>query len=198
MVRKKALRLLDSASAGAFDVRSEPEEARRAFGSGGFALQALMAARLVERGVPFVELHHGGWDTHSNNFAAVSGLASSLDPGVAGLLRELRQKGLLESTLVVVTGEFGRTPAINRNAGRDHFPRCFSVLLAGGGVRGGAVVGASSPDGMEVDDRPVSVADLYATVLSLLRINPRKETRTSIGRSVKLTDAGEPVAEVFV
>ena len=90
-----------------------------------------MAARLVEKGVPFVELHLNGWDTHSNNFAAVAGRAASLDPAVAELLRELRRKGLLESTLVMVTGEFGRTPRINRNVGRDHFPRCFSVLLAG-------------------------------------------------------------------
>jgi hypothetical protein len=197
MVRQKALHLLESKAASVFDVRGEPEATRVAFGSSGFGLQALMAARLVERGVPFVEIHHGGWDTHTNNFNAVAGLAASLDPAIAGLVRELRNRGLLDSTLVFVTGEFGRTPQINRNVGRDHFPRAFSVLLAGGGVKGGAVVGETTPDGMDVADRPVSVAELYATVLSMLRVDPRKQTRTTVGRSIKMTDAGEPIAELF-
>lgn len=196
-VRQKAIHLLDSPSANVFDVRNEPEETREAFGGTSFGLQALMAARLVEKGVPFVEVHHGGWDTHTNNFTAVANRAQSLDPAVATLLSELRAKRLLETTLVVVTGEFGRTPRINRNVGRDHFPRCFSVLVAGGGIAEGAVIGSSSDDGMEVADRPVTVPDLYATVLTLLGIDPEKEVRTNVGRSVKLTDAGTPIADLI-
>ncbi|HLU47423.1 MAG TPA: DUF1501 domain-containing protein, partial [Planctomycetota bacterium] len=197
MVRQKAIHLLESSSANVFNVRNEPQSVREAFGGSSFGLQAILAARLVEKGVPFVEIHHGGWDTHSNNFTAVADRASSLDPALAALLSELRKKGLLESTLVVVTGEFGRTPRINRNVGRDHFPRCFSVLLAGGGIRGGTVVGESSADGMEVKSRPVSVPDLYATVLSLMGIDPEKEVRTNVGRSVKLTDAGVVIDDLI-
>jgi hypothetical protein len=196
-VRMKALSLIDSPRSKVFDVRSEPDAVKARFGSSGFGLQALMAARLVAEGVPFVEIHHGGWDTHTNNFNAVAGLATSLDPALSGLLGELRSKGLLESTLVVCMGEFGRTPRINRNNGRDHFPNCFSALLAGGGVNGASVVGATSPDGMEVKDNPVPISSLFATVLSMLRIDPKKEVRTAIGRSLKLADSGEPVAEVF-
>jgi hypothetical protein len=197
-VRKKALALLDSPSAKVFEVRNEPAEVRARFGQGGFGLQALMAARLVEKGVPFVEIELGGWDTHTNNFDAVAGRAAVLDPALSGLIRELRAKGLLETTLVVCMGEFGRTPQINRNNGRDHFPRCFSALIAGGGVKGGTVIGTSSPGGEEVKDRPVAIAELYATLLSMLRIDPVKENKLAIGRSIKMADGGEPVAELFI
>ena len=196
-VRKKALALLDSPSGKVFDVRDEPEAVRARFGLGGFGLQSLMAARLVEKGVPFVEINLGGWDTHTNNFAAVAARAATLDPAVSGLLRELRSKGLLDSTLVVCMGEFGRTPRINRNTGRDHFPRCFSAFIAGGGVQGGTAIGKSSPDGQEPKERPVWVGELYATLLSMLRIDPVKENKLAIGRSIKMADGATPIAEMF-
>ena len=197
-VRKKALSLLDSPAAKVFDVRNEPESVREKFGLNTFGLQALMATRLVEKGVPFVEMNLGGWDTHTNNFTAVANRAATLDPALSGLIRELRSKGLLDSTLVVCMGEFGRTPRINRNVGRDHFPRCFSAFVAGGGVKGGTVIGKSAKDGMEVKDRPVYISELYATILSMLRINPIKENKLAIGRSIKMADGAEPITEMFV
>ena len=192
-VRRKALALIDSPSAAVFDVRKEPEAVRAKFGSGGFALQSLMATRLIEKGVPFVETHLGGWDMHNGIFTAVQNRAASLDQGVAGMLRQLRERGLLESTLVVCMGEFGRTPRINRNSGRDHFPRCFSALIAGGGSKGGAVHGRSTPDAMEPKDDPVSIGELYATLLSMLRIDPLKENKLAIGRSIQMADSSLPI-----
>ena len=197
-VRKKALSLLDSPSAKVFDVRNEPEAIRKGFGLNNFGLQSLMAARLVQKGVPFVEMNLGGWDTHTNNFNAVSARAAILDPALSGLMKELRSKGLLDSTLIVCMGEFGRTPKINRNNGRDHFPRCFSALVAGGGVKGGTVIGSSSADGQEVRNRPVLVGELYSTLLSMLRINPVKENKLAIGRAIKMADSDEPVTEMFI
>jgi hypothetical protein len=196
--RKKALSLLDSPSAKVFDVRNEPESVRAGFGLNNFGLQALMATRLVEKGVPFVEMNLGGWDTHTNNFNAVAGRAAVLDPALSGLLGTLRSKGLLDSTLVVCMGEFGRTPNINRNTGRDHFPRCFSALVAGGGVNGGTVIGTSAKDGQEVKKRPVYISELYATLLSMMRIDPIKENKLAIGRSIKMADGAEPITEMFI
>ena len=197
-VRKKALSLLDSPSAKVFDVRNEPEAVRKGFGLNNFGLQSLMAARLVQKGVPFVQMNLGGWDTHTNNFNAVSGRAAILDPALSGLMKELRSKGLLDSTLIVCMGEFGRTPKINRNNGRDHFPRCFSALVAGGGVKGGTVIGSSSASGQEVRNRPVLIGELYSTLLSMLRINPVKENKLAIGRAIKMADSDEPVTEMFI
>ena len=197
-VRKKALNLLDSPSAKVFDVRNEPEDVRKNFGLNNFGLQALMAARLVQKGVPFVEMNLGGWDTHTNNLNAVTARAGILDPALSGLMKELRTRGLLDSTLIVCMGEFGRTPRINRNNGRDHFPRCFSALVAGGGVKGGTVIGSSSNDGQEVRNRPVYIGELYATLLSMLRINPVKENKLAIGRAIKMAESDEPVTEMFI
>ena len=197
-LRKKALSLLDSPAAKVFDVRKEPESVRADFGLNNFGLQALLATRLVEKGVPFVEINLGGWDTHTNNFNAVAGRAAVLDPALSGLLRVLRSKGLLDSTLVVCMGEFGRTPRINRNTGRDHFPRCFSALVAGGGVNGGTVIGSSSKDGQEPRKRPVYISELYSTLLSMMRIDPVKENKLAIGRSIKMADDAEPIPEMFI
>ncbi len=197
-VRKKALRLLDSPSAKVFDVRKEPESVRKEFGLNNFGLQALMAARLVQKGVPFVEMNLGGWDTHTNNLNAVTARAAILDPALSGLMKELRTRGLLDSTLIVCMGEFGRTPKVNRNNGRDHFPRCFSALVAGGGVNGGTVIGSSSNDGQEVKNRPVYIGELYATLLSMLKINPVKENKLAIGRAIKMAESDEPVTEMFI
>src|SRR5205823_7636006 len=142
-----------------------------------------LARRLVERGVPFVEVTLSnapgaggiGWDTHQNNFDAVKSLSGVLDPAWATLMEDLSERGLLDSTLIVWMGEFGRTPRINGNKGRDHWANSWSVVLGGGGIKGGQVVGKTSADGTAVEERPVSVADLLATVSVALGIDPTKQ-----------------------
>jgi uncharacterized protein (DUF1501 family) len=154
----------------------------------------------VERGVPFVDVAMQGmasWDTHSSNFPAVQSLCGILDPAWASLVSDLKDRGLLESTLIVWMGEFGRTPRINGGAGRDHFPNAWSTVLCGGGIRGGQVIGRTAPDGMQVEDRPVSVGDLMATLCGALGIDPRKQNISNVGRPIRIADANAaPIAEV--
>ncbi|MCS7047210.1 MAG: DUF1501 domain-containing protein, partial [Gemmataceae bacterium] len=157
----------------------------------------LLARRLVETGVKFVQVTMGGWDTHQNNFDTVAQRLKQVDPAFSTLLKDLDQKGLLQSTIVVWMGEFGRTPRINPNNGRDHYPRAFSVVLAGCGIRGGQVIGATSDGGNDITRRPVSVSDLFCTFCRALNIDPRKENMTPIGRPIRLVDGGEAVRELF-
>lgn len=145
----KAIQLMRSRSIDAFDVSLEKERLRESFGLNAFGQGCLAARRLVERGVRYVEVELGGWDTHQNNFETTRSLMATLDPAMSSLIRDLRERGLLESTLVVWMGEFGRTPRINNRGGRDHYPKAWSVALAGGGVEGGQVVGATDIDGHE-------------------------------------------------
>jgi uncharacterized protein (DUF1501 family) len=156
-----------------------------------------MARRLIENGVRSVEVTLDGWDTHANNFAAVEVLLAQLDPALAALTSDLADRGLLEKTLVVCMGEFGRTPQINPQNGRDHWSDTFSVVLAGGGIRGGQAVGASDAKGEKVVDRPVTVPDLYATLLSACGIDGRKTYHTPSGRPIKLAEKGSAVSELF-
>src|SRR5262249_10820146 len=143
--------------AAAFDLAPEPEAVRRAYGDSPFGCGCLMARRLVAEGVPFVEVLLKGWDTHESNFPRVKELSATLDQAMSALLDDLEARGLLHSTVVLWRGDFGRTPAINERGGRDHFPGASSVVLAGGGVRGGQAIGATSADGTEVVSRPVTV-----------------------------------------
>lgn len=156
-----------------------------------------LALRLVESGVRFVEIEYSGWDTHADNFNAVQGLCSSLDPALASLVSDLSERGLLERTLVACVGEFGRTPDINGDNGRDHHPDVFSAMLAGGGIAGGQVFGASDDEGAQVKDRPVSVADFHATLFTALGLDVTKEYFAPDGRTMKLTDGGTPVKELL-
>jgi uncharacterized protein (DUF1501 family) len=156
-----------------------------------------MARRLVEAGVTFVEVAMNGWDTHDNNFERTTTLAGQVDPAMGTLIADLKQRGMLDRTLVVWMGEFGRTPRINARTGRDHFPRAFNVALAGGGVKGGQVIGSSGDDGTEVADRPVSVADLFCSVCESLKVDPRTENISPLGRPLKIVDGGEVVKELF-
>jgi hypothetical protein len=181
----------------AFDLDMEEETLRDAYGRTPFGQGCLLARRLVEAGVTFVEVQSRGWDTHENGKERIGSLASAVDPGFATLVTDLQQRGMLDSTLVVWMGEFGRTPRVNPRAGRDHFPRAFSMALAGAGVRGGSVVGATSPDGTEVTDRPVTVSDLLATFCRALGIDAGKENMTRVGRPMKIVDGGTAVAELF-
>jgi hypothetical protein len=187
----------------AFDISHEPMSVRDRYGDSPFGQGCLLARRLVEEGVPFVEVqsYHprasAGWDTHNNNFEVTKYLVDWVDPGFAALVTDLKARGLLDKTLVIWMGEFGRTAAINANVGRDHQWRAFTVALAGCGVKGGRVLGATSADGTAVTERPVSVADLFCTFCRALDIDPRKENDTPIGRPIKIVDGGAAVAELF-
>ncbi|HEV3006203.1 MAG TPA: DUF1501 domain-containing protein, partial [Pirellulales bacterium] len=186
----KALRLMSAPGMKAFDLAEESAETQAAYrvdaDGTGFGRSCLMARRLVEQGVKFVEVALDGWDTHADNFNAVAALSGQLDGPMAALLADLAQRGLLAETLVVCMGEFGRTPAINGMNGRDHWSDAFSAILAGGGVRGGQVIGATDDRGEQVADRPVTVPDFFATLLHSIGIEPGKEYRTPEGRPIKL------------
>jgi hypothetical protein len=198
---------MQSQAAGAFDLDEEPRSVRDAYGPSRFGRGCLLARRLVERGVPFVEVALGdvngnpnlSWDTHTDNFNAVGRLCGVLDPAWAALLDDLRDRGLLETTLVVWMGEFGRTPQINRTTGRDHHPQAWSAVLCGGGVRGGEVVGATGADGMQVADRPVAAGDLLATIIKAVGVDPTEQNMSNIGRPIRLADPeARPVEEVLL
>jgi hypothetical protein len=193
----KASKLVQSSTVSAFDISQEPESVREKYGDTGFGRGCLLARRLVEAGVTFVEVQSRGWDTHDNNFERVSKLAGEVDPGMAALISDLKERGRLDRTLVVWMGEFGRTPKINPRGGRDHFPRTFNAAIAGGGIRGGQVIGSSSPDGTSVQDRPVTIPDLFCTVCKSLKIDPRIESISPLGRPLKIVDGGKPVNELF-
>jgi uncharacterized protein (DUF1501 family) len=181
----------------AFDLAAEPEKVRNAYGPSGFGQGCLMARRLVEAGVTFVEVQSTGWDTHGNELAALKGLIPPVDKGTAALLADLKSRGLLDRTLLIWMGEFGRTPQINLSAGREHFPRAFNMALAGCGIQGGRVVGATDRIGGEIVDRPVLVADLFCTFCRALGINPRKENQSNVGRPIKIVEGGHAVRELF-
>ncbi len=181
----------------AFDIAREPVKMRDAYGQTSFGSSCLMARRLVERGVTFVEVNLGGWDTHNDNFSRVKTLTGSIDQPMAQLLLDLRQRGMLDNTLVIWMGEFGRTPTINARSGRDHYPKAFNVALAGGGVRGGQVIGKTDAGGAQVTDRPVQVKDLFRSIYTTLGIDPDHENRSHIGRPIRLVDEGEVVEELF-
>lgn len=190
-------RMILSPQMSGFDIDREPQNVREAYGDSQFGKGCLLARRLIETGVTFVEVNLGNWDTHFDNFDKCKDLCTQLDKPYAALINDLKQRGLLDSTLVVWMGEFGRTPKINPRSGRDHYPRAFNVALAGGGVKGGQVIGTTSASGEDVKDRPVGVTDLFQTICHSLKINAAKENQSSIGRPIKVVDGGEVVQEVF-
>ncbi len=192
-IYERAVELMHSPALSAFDVTQERESVRSAYGKGKFGAACLMARRLVQNGVKFVEVEMDGWDTHTDNFDRTRQLCTELDPAFAALVRDLRQTGLLNSTLVVWMGEFGRTPQINSNAGRDHWPQAWSAVLAGAGIKGGQVVGSTTSNGMEVKDNPVTVPDLYATLCKCLSIDDSKYNSSPLGRPIRLTDHGKVI-----
>ena len=201
----KAMRMVETQARKAFELNEEKPELRDAYGRNRFGQGCLLARRLVERGVAFVEVtlsgapgNVAGWDTHANNFEQVKALSEVLDPAWSTLMEDLRTRGLLDSTLVVWMGEFGRTPKINPNTGRDHFPLAWSVVLGGAKVKGGQTIGKTSKDAQEVADRPVQVADLYATICAVLGIDYKKENVSPEGRPIPIVDrGGEPIAELI-
>lgn len=192
----RAVRLAGSPKASLFDLGSEPEASKRAYGDSAFGRGCLVARRLVEAGVPFVEVTLDGWDTHQNNFARVRALSSTLDAGMSSLVRDLRERALLDSTLIVCMTEFGRSPRITADDGRDHHPSAYSVVLAGGGVRGGVVHGVTDAEGAEVVSGKVRVADVFATMADCLGLDPSASEMTPKGRPLSVTDRGKPIVEV--
>ncbi|HZZ29984.1 MAG TPA: DUF1501 domain-containing protein [Pirellulales bacterium] len=194
---QRAVKMITSPDMRAFDLTKENDKTRAAYGDSAFGNGCLLARRLVEAGVTFVEVQLDGWDTHQDNFARVSRLADTVDKPFAALVADLKQRGLLDKTLVIWMGEFGRTPNINANSGRDHFPKAFNVALAGAGIRGGRVIGETDATGQEIKERPVAVNDLFQTFCKSLGMKPEHENMSSIGRPIKVVDGGKPVHELF-
>jgi hypothetical protein len=195
---RRAVTLMTSPALKAFNLDEEPAALRDAYGRNLFGQSCLLARRLVERDVPFIEVNLENWDTHQQNFEAVKNLDATLDAGFATLLDDLRQRGLLETTTLVWMGEFGRTPKINGNQGRDHWATSWATVLAGGGIKGGQAVGKTSASGMEVTERPIAVADLLATVGLALGIDIRNQNPSNIGRPIRfVSPTAKPVQEVL-
>ena len=194
---ERAYQLIASPDAkNAFDLSDEPNKLRQSYGRKSIGQCCLLARRLVERGVPFVTVNNKGWDTHQDLYTRLKegytgakigvGLIPSLDLALAGLIEDLEDRGMLDETLIVVMGEFGRTPKLNTSGGRDHWPRVFSTVLAGGGVQGGQVIGSSDSVGESPHERPVTPSDLVATIYQFLGIDPKLELHTSDGRPVRV------------
>ncbi|HET7040602.1 MAG TPA: DUF1501 domain-containing protein, partial [Gemmatimonadales bacterium] len=213
---ERAVRLMHSKEAKAFDISQEPAASRARYAAGAGAAPAkgkgrgrgaqfgdgvLMARRLVEVGVPFVEVTLGGWDTHQDNFDRVKNLSAQIDTPIAALISDLKDRGLLDSTLIVWMGEFGRTPHINARGakpGRDHYPRAWSLAMWGGGVKGGRVVGKTDPEGAAVVEQKVGTPDFLATVCELMGIDHTKKNETPTGRPVTLVDKPKPFTGLIV
>jgi hypothetical protein len=200
----------------AFDLSEEKDKVRDLYtydrrahldDSNNIGQQCLLARRLVERGVPFVTINNTGWDNHSNletyanrspgDARQVGGhaLIPAFDKAFSALISDLSERSMLDETLVLVMGEFGRTPKINSNGGRDHWPNCFSVLMAGGGVAGGQVIGASDALGEFPKDRPVTPSDLAATIYTLLGVDPARELLAKDGRPIRIAPSGSQVIQ---
>jgi Protein of unknown function (DUF1501) len=205
MAYERAVRLMRTAAATAFNLEEEPSRIRDAYGRNQFGQGCLLARRLVERGVPFIEVTLSGynnnalgWDTHQQNFEAVRQLSQILDPAWGTLMEDLRARGLLDSTLIVWMGEFGRTPRINPQQGRDHFPNAWTTVLAGGGINGGQAYGRTSADGTTVEGRPTSVPDFIATIAKALGVDPTRQNMSNVGRPIRFADVGAQAIESLV
>ena len=197
-----ALRMMSSEQLDAFDISEVPLAEREPFGDSGFGRGCLAAIRLIEAGVRCVEVTLGGWDTHANNHQLQAGRINILDPAFASLIKELKKRDLLDTTMVVCGGEFGRTPFVNPVGGRDHWPHGFSLALAGGGLKGGRVIGETSPDPTEGSKTPKKflkeahpIEDIHATLLSQLDIDFEEELETPIGRPMKICE-GKPIKKL--
>ena len=202
-VYKRAIRMMRSDAAKAFDLSEESESVRDAYGRGRFGQGCLMARRLIERGVPFIEIALRGsaggvlgWDTHNQNFSRVKDLSTELDNGWATLMTELKERALLESTTIIWLGEFGRTPVINRNQGRDHYPRAWTTVLAGGGIKGGQAYGETNKGGTDVEENKVDVPDVMATLCSALGVAPDEQNVSEVGRPIRIAE-GQPIKDIL-
>jgi len=205
-IYKKGFDLVVSKLKDVFDISKEPAKTIESYGGRGnnFGMGCLLARRLVEKGVTCVEVDLGGWDNHNNIFTAIKGNGTNnmgnggrLDKGMGSLVKELTDRGMWKNTVVLWMGEFGRTPRINGQNGRDHWPQVFSMVLGGGGIEGGRVIGSSDAGGFEIKDRPVTVEDYASTVYSCLGIDTRKQTVNELGRPIRILNGGVPIRELF-
>ena len=193
----EAVRLMRSSDLVAFDVELESKSMQQAYGETGFGAGCLLARRLVEHGVRYVEVCSDGWDTHADNFDRLGDLTPAIDQGLSALLADLDARGLLRETLVVLATEFGRSPEIDQDQGRNHHPKAFSCLLAGGGVRGGQRYGATDADGREVTTEPVSIQDFNATIAHAMGVPLDYVVTSPTGRPFKAADKGSPITSIF-
>ena len=193
----QAVRLMKSNDLKAFDLKEETQSTREAYGDDNFGQGVLLARRLVERQVRFVEVQLGGWDTHQNNFTRVPERCAILDQALSALLNDLSNRGMLDETLVVLASEFGRTPTINVNEGRDHYPKAFSCMLAGGGIKGGQIWGKTDEEGREVIEQKVEIPDLNATIAYALGLPLDQIIYSPTRRPFTLSDKGNPLVELI-
>ena len=191
---QRAVTLMHSAKARAFDISREPSSVKSAYGSSKFGEGCMLARRLIESGVKFVEVSLGGWDTHGGAATPVKRLSQQLDPAMAALIKDLKERGLLDTTLVIWMGEFGRSPG----RGTNHYARAWSTVFAGGGIKPGQVIGSTDKSGGTVADNPVNTVDFFATVLSALGIDPTKNLMSKGGRPHKIVDKGGKVVKELV
>ena len=194
----RATMLMQSVGARAFNLQEESARVRDSYGRNIFGQGCLLARRLVERGVPFVEVGLGGWDTHQQNFDAVKRLNGIVDAGWSQLMTDLAARGLLESTTIIWMGEFGRTPRINQGKGRDHYPNAWSAVLAGGGIKGGQAFGKTTDDGTRVEGTATSVPDLLATLCAALGVDHLKTNNSNVGRPIRIVDKAAKVIKDIV
>ena len=198
-VLKQTFNLLTSEQMEAFKVASEPEPIKERYGDNGFGKGCLMARRLVEVGVPFIEVNLGGWDNHQNIHTTLKdNKLPVLDQGMSALVEDLEQRELLKDTAIIWMGEFSRTPRINGNAGRDHWARSWSVVVGGAGMNGGIAVGATSDDGTKVITDPYTSQDVMASVCKALGISLSTTFTSNSGRPMKIANSGKIIKELFV
>lgn len=193
----EAVRLMRSSDLVAFDIELEPKAMQQAYGETPFGAGCLLARRLVEHGVRYVEVMSDGWDTHADNFDRLDDLTPAIDQGLTALIADLDARGLLRETLVVLATEFGRTPDIDEDQGRNHYPKAFSCLLAGGGVRGGQRYGSTDAEGREVTTDPVSIQDFNATIAHAVGLPLDYVITSPSGRPFKVADKGSPITSIF-
>ena len=195
---QQSLQIISSKEAqDAFDIHQEPDSLRDRYGRDSFGQRALLARRLVGAGVPFVTLYHGGWDHHTKIFESLNKKLPPFEASIATLIEDLRERGMLERTMVVVLGEFGRTPKINKDGGRDHWSNAMSVMFAGGGTPGGQVIGATDRQGYSAVERVLSPEHFVSTIYRKLGINPSKLYHTPDGRPTHLVSNDEPISELM-
>ena len=197
-ILKKTLNLMTSSQMDAFKVAGEPEDVKERYGNTNFGRGCLMARRLVEQGVPFIEVGLGGWDNHNNIHATLRDTKlPELDQAMSALTEDLEQRGLLEDTAIIWMGEFSRTPRINGNAGRDHWARSWSVVVGGGGMNGGIAVGETNSDGTRVETEPYTSQDVMASVCKALGISLQTTFTSQNGRPMKIANSGKVIKELY-
>lgn len=198
-VYQRAFQLIASKDGKVFDLKGESAASLASYGNNNFGRSALMARRLVEAGVSAVEISLGGWDTHNANFNALATRQlPPLDMAMSSLVKDLVDRGMWQNTTLIWMGEFARTPRINQNAGRDHWSRCWSIVVGGGAIKGGQAFGSTDEDGMSVKDNPVKIGDVFATIYRGLGIDPSTQVRDSIGRPFAIAGGnGRPIEQLF-